>query len=406
MTTDARERRLRRLSWARVSIAQLVNLAVLAVMVVAVLLRDGTGSFVYPGTPLLVFTILGWLPLLVRTRWPLPVLVATVLVSALQLILVPHLDPVWKTAVGMAEFQPIPIAVAVAAYTVAVRARRRTGWVAGCVAAGVLPLIALATTGADYVWTCLVMCNLILDGTVAGVLVAARRDRLVREERAQAERTRREVEAERLRIARELHDVLAHHLTLVNAQAGVADYLFKDDPDAAGKALGGLAKHTRQALDELRATVGLLREDPTSDGPDNRPPLPTLAELPQLVHTVHAAGVTVDLNIHGQPQPMPPGADLAAYRLVQEGLTNAARHAPGTPITVDLTWHDHQLAIRVANPAQPRTATTPPGSGHGLLGMSERVHAAGGHLTIQRPEAGTAGHFVLAAELPIDTEAP
>ena len=408
MATEAQERRSSRPSWARVSTTQLVNVGALVVMVVAVLLRDGTGSFVHPGTPLLVFAILGWLPLLLRNRMPLPVLGATVAVSSVQIVLVPHLDPSWRTAVAMAEFQPVPIAVAVAAYTVAARMRRRTGWIAGCVAAGALPLIALATTGADYVWTSLVMCNLILDGTVAGALVAARRDRLAREKQAQADRTRREVEAERLRIAGELHDVLAHHLTLVNAQAGVADYLVKSDPEAAGKALAGLAKHTRQALDELRATVGLLREDsqdPTDGGAERRDPLPRLEDLPRLVRTVEAAGVNVELRVHGRPRAMAPGADLAAYRLVQEGLTNATRHAPGAPITVELTWHDQRLAIRVENAAEHPTASTPSGSGHGLLGMAERVRAAGGHLTVRRPRPEAPGQFVLAADLPTELEA-
>lgn len=400
-----------------VSITSVVDVLTLATMVTAVFLRGGQG-WAFPGTPLLVFTVLGWVPLLVRTRWPLAVLAATTLVSAAQLLLVPLLDHDWETPVGMAAYQPVPIAVAVAAFTVAARERRTVGLLAGLAAAVVLPLVAWASRGAPHVWTDLVMFNLILDGTAAGALVAGRRDRLAREAREQAERTRREVEAERLRIARELHDVLAHHLTLVNAQAGVADYLVRTDPDAAAQALHGMTRHTRQALDELRATVGLLRELPQNstgetghhdDSAPNRPPLPTLDRLPQLLQAVRAAGADVTHDVDGRPRRLSPGVDLAAYRVVQESLTNATKHAPGAPVTVELTWRD-RLQIRISNPVEPSAApegtARPVAGGHGLVGMTERVRAAGGTLTIQRPGRRTSDTFVVTVELPTDQEDP
>ncbi|MFW6774618.1 sensor histidine kinase [Nocardioides sp. CPCC 205120] len=388
----------------------------LVVMLVAVWHREG--HLESPGPALLVFTALQWLPLTVRTVWPVPVLGATTAASAAQLVLIPQLDEDWESAVGMAVFQPVPVAVMVAAFTVGLRAPRRTAWVAGATAAAVLPLLALGTHPAeDYLWTHLVMVNLVLDGTVAGVLVAARRERTVREQAEQVEQTRREVEAERLRIARELHDVLAHHLTLVNAQASVADYLVRTDPDAAAQALRGLAKHTRQALDEVRATVGLLRQAPeateaaagTAGGPGapptesgSAPPLPTLDQLPELVTAVSAAGATVDLRVHGTRTALSPRGELAAYRLVQEALTNARKHAPGTKITITLDWDADHVRVRVHNPAPPARPGSPaPTGGHGLVGMAERVKAAGGTLDLRRPGDGFTVTAVLPTE-PID----
>ena len=271
-----------------------------------------------------------------------------------------------------------------------------------------LALVSYPAT--EYLWTNLVMANLILDGTAAGVLTAARRDRVARDERERAEQTRREVEAERLRIARELHDVLAHHLTLVNAQASVAEYLVRTDPAAAAEALNGLAKHTREALDEVRATVGLLRQH---DGPgegspatipagnSTEPPLPTTDQLPQLVATVRSAGTTVDVQTHGARQPLSPRGELAAYRLIQEALTNATKHAPAAPVTVTMRWEAHHLRIQVHNPTSttPRQASLSGGGGHGLLGMAERVKAAGGTLDLQ---PGHDGAFTVAATLPTE----
>ena len=414
MSTDAQGERSRRPSWARVPVVAVVDLAALVLMVVAVSLRSGGGPE-RPGTALLLFTVLQWLPLLARNRWPLWVLVLTTVASAAQLLVVPVLDPDWDAGASMAAYQPVPIAVALAAFTVALRAPRSVERLTGAAAAVVLPLVAWAASGADHPWTLLVMCNLVLDGTAAGALVSGRRDRLAREAQEQEERTRREVEAERLRIARELHDVLAHHLTLVNAQAGVADYLVRSDPEAAARALEGMARHTRQALDELRATVGLLRErtdvpgevEPVEPHAPTRPPLPTLERLPQLVEAVRAAGADLEVQTLGRPGRLSPGADLAAYRIVQESLTNATKHAPGAPVRLDLDWEEGWLRIRVENSVAPAATTGTgrrghEGPGHGLLGMSERVRAAGGDLRIENPDGDGSGSFVVTATVPTD----
>lgn len=390
-----------------------------AVMLLAAWHRQGHTE--YPGTALLLFTALQGLPLLLRTLWPVPVLAATVVASAAQLILIPQLDRDWDSAVAMAVYQPVPVAVMVAAFTVGMRTPRRTAWLAGGSAAALLPVLALVShPAAEYLWTNLVMANLILDGTAAGVLIAARRERVARDEQVRAEQTRREVEAERLRIAQELHDVLAHHLTLVNAQASVADYLIRTDPAAAAAALNGLATHTRQALDEVRATVGLLRQHTDTPngvpgGPETgegsagtnpagngtSPPLPTLDQLPQLVETVRNAGTVVDVETDGARQPLSPRGELAAYRLIQEALTNATKHAPGTPVTVTMRWEAHHLRIQVHNPTLTTPQPTRPArdGGHGLLGMAERVKAAEGTLDLRQTQSGG---FTVTAVLPTE----
>ena len=372
----------------------------LLVMLTAVWLRQGAATPTFPGWPLLVFTVLAWLPLVVRTRWPLPVLVATVVVHAAQLLLLPHLDPGLPSPVGMAAYQPVPVATTVAAFTAAVRLPRRTAWIVGGAASVVLPLAALVGQPDDHLWTDLVMGNLVLDGTAAGALVAGRRERLAHEARERAAHTQRAVEAERLRIAAELHDVLAHHLTLVNAQVGVADYLLASDPGAARTALHGLAEHTRQALDELRATVGLLRYGVGVDGDevDERRPVPGVDQLPELVATSRAAGSVVRVRTVGERRPLTAQADLAGYRIVQESLTNATRHAPGAAVEVRLEWTGDELRLSVANGPPARSVRSAPGTGHGLLGMRERAHAAGGTVTAG-PTAD--GGYLVTAHLPV-----
>lgn len=409
--TTVQKGRRRRPGWTHLPL----TVVALTVMLAAVWQREGHPE--NPSTALLTFTALQWLPLLLCTSWPVPVLGATLAASAAQLIFIPQLDHDWESAVGMAVYQPVPVAVMVAAFSVGVRAPRRTAWIAGGTAAAALPLIALITHPAtEYLWTNLIMANLVLDGTVAGVLIAARRERMDREQQERAEQARRDLEAERLRIAQELHDVLAHHLTLVNAQASVADYLIRSNPAAAADALHGLAQHTRQALDEVRATVGLLRQHPDPAGTNSggsasisasdgsAPPLPTLEQLPKLIATVRGAGTIVELQTHGLRRSLSPRGELAAYRLVQEALTNATKHAPGTTVTVTMDWEAHHLRIQVHNPAPTTNRPTYQlrSGGHGLVGMAERVKAAGGTLNLERPDDG----FTVTAVLPIEPANP
>ena len=380
-----------------------VTLATLIVMLIAVTERQGHGEF--PGTPLLAFSVLAWLPLVVRTWWPLWVLVATVVIESLHLVLVPFVAPDLVTPIALAAYQPVPVATMVAAFTLATRAPRRTAWIAGGAAAVVLLGVSLVARPIALFGTDIVMLlNLVVLATALGTMAAVRLERPAREARERAEYASREVEGERLRIARELHDVLAHSLTLVNAQAAVADYLVRTDPQAASEALRGMTQHTARALDELRAMVGLLRQDGDTPGggAEGLRPAPGLERLDELLDGFGAAGCDVALTVTGEPLDLPPRGDLAAYRIIQEALTNATKHAPGAPVRVTLDWGTTELTLGVANdrPVGLPSDHRGPGTGHGLIGMRERALAAGGSLWTGR-RAG--GGYLVSATLPADT---
>jgi signal transduction histidine kinase len=374
--------------------------ALLVGMVTAVVVRGGPPA--YPGSTLLILSLASWLPLLVRSRWPLVVLASTVVVEILHLVVVPFTGTSPTAGAAMGAYQPVPIATMVAAYTMAGRRSGWRAWVPGGVAAVALFVVSLIAQPLHLIGTDVVLLELVVIATGVGVLVTGRRERSQRLERERLEATRREVIAERLRIARDLHDVLAHHLAVVNAQAGVAEYLMRTDPQTASTALHDIALNTRKALDELRATVGLLRQDdePAPPGDDDpRHPLPGLDRLEELLAGFRSAGATVALTVTGSPRALAPGGDLAAYRIVQEALTNATKHAPGAPVDVTLHWLRRRLDLRIANgpgPGLPHDHRGP-GTGHGLIGMRERALTCGGTLTA---EPSPAGGFAVNATIP------
>jgi signal transduction histidine kinase len=283
-------------------------------------------------------------------------------------------------------------------------------WCTAAVTAAVQ--VTVAALGFTGIGSDLLYLNWALVATALGRLIQERRERIAAaEQRAEAaERTkqaeaRRQVTAERIRIAHELHDVLAHHIAVVNAQAGVAQYLLHTDPDAADKALTGIAANTRAALDELRATLGLLRAergDAASD--EGRAPAPTAEQLDTLVEGFTDAGMLLTVETRGVARPLSGPADLALYRIAQEALTNASKHAPGSAARVDLDWSDAGVTLIVTNtkPATTRAAHASglvnEGTGHGLIGMRERAAAAGGTLSVG-PTAE--GGYQVTAELPV-----
>jgi signal transduction histidine kinase len=226
---------------------------------------------------------------------------------------------------------------------------------------------------------------------------------------AHAERTREEearlrVAEERMRIARELHDAVAHHMAVAHAQAGTAAHLADTHPEQTRKILADLVGTTSSALLELRATVGVLRH---SAGPDADPlePTPGLDRLPTLVAACESAGLTVTVSTEGEPRPLSPGVDLTAYRIIQEALTNATKHAPDHTARVRLRYDSAQLTVTVANDGTPAGGTLPPvpGGGYGLMGMRERAHSVGGDLRAG-PRPG--GGFEVAAALPFQPRTP
>jgi signal transduction histidine kinase len=233
--------------------------------------------------------------------------------------------------------------------------------------------------------------------------LARRAAELARELRAeQAERARREVVEERGRMARELHDVVAHHMSVISVQAGLARFVFDSDPRTARTALGTIADTSGEALDELRRMLQVLREEGLG-ATENAPaaPMPGLARLGDLVERVRAGGVRVELRIEGTPRPLAPGIELCAYRVVQEALTNILKHARHSEASVRLRYREHHLTVDVTNDGEGVIPDrVPAGSGHGLIGMRERAKLYGGTISI-----GPLGEGGFAVRLTLPTSA-
>jgi signal transduction histidine kinase len=244
---------------------------------------------------------------------------------------------------------------------------------------------------------------LALAGAAAAVGLAVRGQqdalRAARARAHQAELTREEeavrrVTDERLRIARELHDVVAHHISVINVQAGVARHLMDARPEQARTALTAVREASKAVLSEMTAVVGLLRTD---DGGGPAEPAPGLHRLPALVDGLRAAGLEVTWQTSGEDAALPPIADLAAYRVVQESLTNAVKHGTGTA-ELHVRHEAGEVVIEVRNPVAVAAGPAATG-GHGLLGMRERLEAVSGQLTAGPDDRG---NWVVRATLPRD----
>jgi signal transduction histidine kinase len=302
---------------------------------------------------------------------------------------------------------PLIVAPAViSAYSVAVRSTRRTATVV-LLTSAVLLVTSTALFG-DLSWR---------DGTrlavvaafplVAGVLghstqnrrayLAAVEERARRAEESRESEAHQRVTEERVRIARELHDLVAHQITLAHAQAMVAKHLFDTRPEKARTSLTELVATTSDALDDLRATVGLLRQ--TGDSSTPVEPAPGLSGLPTLLESFGRAGLEVSVVEEGVPRPLPPGVDLTAYRIIQESLTNVTKHAGTRSARVGLMWERDRLTVTIADDGGSRATTTPERHpGYGLIGMRERATAVGGQLVAgSRPEGG----YLVSTVLPV-----
>ena len=340
--------------------------------------------------PALTATSGWWLPgalalaqavaVLFRERRPIVVLAVVV---ALDLVaLVATAGEIGTTVLG----------VAIAAYTVGRRVEgSRRGIVLGVVAVAEVAIVGLAGTRSDEIpagWAIpfaalrvvlLVALPVVVAEVVTGRerLLAALRERAETAERDRELRARQAVQRERTAMARELHDVAAHHLTGIVVSAQAAASLVDREPARAREYLATLQQDARTTLDHLRQTVGLLRADGTGD----LAPAPSLARLPALVAEAAAAGRDVRLEVTGDPAPAPLGplADIAGYRMVQESLANAARHAPGSAVVVEVAHGATEVRLSVAN--GPGAGAEPGSEGYGLLGMRERAELIGARLT-------------------------
>jgi signal transduction histidine kinase len=304
--------------------------------------------------------------------------------------------------------------VVISAYSLAIRAERRVAL------AAVLPAAALLVAVPPFFETDFSWADTSRLATVAAApLVAAvfgrstrhRRaylaimeERARRAEESRDDEARRRVAGERLRIARELHDLVAHQITLANAQATVAAHLFATRPEQARTSLDELVGTTRHALDELRATVGLLRQSEntpdTADTSALTEPAPGLSQVPELLSTFHRAGLAVSMHEDGTARPLPPAVDLTAYRVIQEALTNVTKHAATGSAEVRLAWNRDHVIITVTDDGGDSRKPPERPPGYGLIGMRERATAVGGTLSADvRPQGG----FVVSAHLPLPT---
>ena len=208
------------------------------------------------------------------------------------------------------------------------------------------------------------------------------------------ERARRALLEERARIARELHDVVAHHMSVIAIQAEAAPYRVPDPPEELASSFATIRASATEGLRELRRVLGVLRADGAAGDPA---PQPDLGRLDELVAGVAAAGLAVTTTVTGDPRPLPPGVELSAYRIVQEALSNVLRHANGSDVRVEVVYRPAALELRVRNGPPPVPPAPSPGAGHGLPGMRERAAMLGGELAAgPDPDGG----YAVAAVLP------
>ncbi|MFC5719572.1 histidine kinase [Streptomyces gamaensis] len=217
----------------------------------------------------------------------------------------------------------------------------------------------------------------------------------------EVERSRRTVLEERTTIARELHDVVAHHMSVVAIQAEAAPYRVQDPPPELTAAFQTIRENAVTALTELRRVLGVVRSENPEAFADPEAPQPTLDALGALLDNVRAAGLSVEQVTTGAVRPLPQGVELSAYRIVQEALSNVLRHAPGATARVEIAYVPVGLGLRIVNGPADRLAKPSPGAGHGVLGMRERVGMLGGEMTAQGTEEGG---YEVSAFLPVTPE--
>ncbi|AWW42680.1 MULTISPECIES: sensor histidine kinase [Streptomyces] len=356
--------------------------------------KDISWALRTPDTFSLVLIVLGAAALVFRRRAPMRVLALTGGLSVVECVTG---DP----------RAPVAMAAVVALYTVAATTDRPTTWRVGLLTmtvltgtamlAGPLPWYAQENL-AIFAWTGMAAAG---GDAVRSrrAFVQAIRERAEKAERTREEEARRRVAEERLRIARDLHDVVAHHIALVNVQAGVASHVMDRRPDQAKEALAHVREASRSALNELRATVGLLRQSDDPEAPTE--PAPGLDRLDDLVGTFRSAGLHVELARADHGTTVPAAVDLAAYRVIQEALTNVQKHAgERARAEVSVVRVGPSIEITVLDDGSGDEDAPGAGGGHGLLGMRERVSALRGTLTTG-PRFG--GGFRVHAILPVKT---
>ena len=384
--------------WRRVTSSP-VRDAILAVLLTVVLLLGSYGeahpsnpsdrlqfrnhTVPQPGAALLLVAV-ACLVLAWRRRYPVTVLaVSTAAVSAYSLL-------------GFVN-GAVLIAPIFALYTVASQVSVRRAVVAAVATLAILMTVTAANNPFGHIsgGGFDIIPFMVAAALFAGIAVA-NRNAYVASIRDRAEQdARRRLDEERLRIARELHDVVAHTMATINVQAGVAAHVLPTRPEAAAESLQAIKTASKEGLRELRAILNVLRQ---ADDADPTQPAPGTAQLEDLIAGARRAGLETTLTVTGDPAPLPAAVDLAAYRIIQESLTNTIRHAGPATAAVALGYASHELHIDVTDTGRGQAVIAGNGDGHGLAGMRERAASVGG--TVEAGP-GPAGGFRVAARLPL-----
>ena len=336
-----------------------------------------TGRATYP------LVVVAALVLAVRRRWPLATLAAVTAAGTAYLVL------------GY-PYGPILLSFFVAVYTVAAYLPLRTAAVAGGVALVALLAHVVVGVRSPGLLGAMPAAAWVVVPFAVGTTV-----RLARESTARnrVEEARRLADAERLRVAREVHDVVGHGLAAIHMQAEIALHLLAKKPEQAEAALTAISRTSKEALDELRVTLTVVRRD---EAAEERAPTPGLAQLPQLRDRLAGAGVPVIVEVTGEARSLPVAVDLAAYRVVQEALTNVLRHAGPATASVRLRYAPTEVTVEVTDTGRGPATGPGPAGGYGLAGMRERVTALGGSFTAG---PGPGGGFRVYATLPVEEAA-
>jgi len=367
-------------------------------LVVVALLEIASGAFPGPVAVAAAFQVAAILPVAYRRSAPLPAITFSVVISLPYIL-----------AYGAGNSLAAAVTLMLLIYSVGRHLDGRR-LLAGT-AMGLLMIVEVGIGGRmmtleDWIYVLLIYGAALVFGialrvqTDRSIALAVAADRAQREQEATAQAA---VHEERARIARELHDVVAHNVGLIVLQAGGARSVLATDPERARTALRQVEETGRQTLTEMRHLVGILREDEDEE----RQPLPRLERLPALVDEARAGGLTVELEVEGLVVELPAGLELAAYRLIQEALTNARKHAPTSRVQVHLGYEPDRLRIEVSDDggssvAPAATTQDASGRGHGLIGMRERVQMYGGRM---QTRATPGGGFRVEATLPLSGDA-
>ena len=348
-----------------------------------------------PAPVVAMFTLGTTVPLLWRRRAPV-----LVLVVCLTCIAIPDVS------YGVADRASSPFAgVLVAAYASGAYTNRRDGRIAAAII-GAMVLIMAVSIGEDVFGDIVFIGGILFAVWGAATVVRSRQElagalaaRTVELEHEREENAKLAVAEERTRIARELHDVVAHNISIMVMQAGAERHAIGDERPDTSEVLATIEDTGRAALAEMRRLLGMLRR---SDDELALAPQPSLNHLRDLVEQVREAGMPVDLRIEGEPRPIAPGIDLSAYRIVQEALTNALKHAGPARARVTVRYRDDELDIEIVDDGAGGVEEVPVG-GHGLVGMQERVALFGGDIVAGRRRSGG---YAVRAKLPLDETAP